>query len=68
VVTGLTLSFADDHLKNERVVLGSAPDLNHVDLLRDTRILKGSGHDPHPAHFGLFGIRPSWSSVIDSSS
>src|SRR5258708_22008200 len=48
VVTGLTLSFADDHLKNERVVLGSAPDLNHVDLLRDARILKSSGHDPYP--------------------
>jgi hypothetical protein len=41
VVTGLTLSFADDHLKNERVVLGSAPDLNHVDLLGDARVLKG---------------------------
>src|SRR5262249_26675282 len=35
------LSFADDHLENERVVLGSAPDLNHVDLLGDARVLKG---------------------------
>jgi hypothetical protein len=41
VVTSLTLSFADDHLENERVVLGSAPDLNHVDLLDDARVLKG---------------------------
>ena len=41
VVTSLTLSFADDHLENERVVLGSAPDLNHVDLLGDARVLKG---------------------------
>src|ERR1700756_3666049 len=57
VVTGLTLAFADDHLKNERVVLGSAPDLDHVDLLRDACILmgslKGSRHDPHPAHSGF---------------
>ena len=44
VVTSLTLSFADDHLENETVVLGSAPDLNHVDLLGDTRV-KGV----HPA-------------------
>ena len=41
VVTSLTLSFADDHLENETVVLGSAPDLNHVDLLGDARVLKG---------------------------
>src|SRR5262249_4550104 len=41
VVTSLVLSFADDHLENERVVLGSAPDLNHVDLLGDARVLKG---------------------------
>jgi hypothetical protein len=31
VVTTLALSFADDHL--ESVVLGSAPDLDHVDLI-----------------------------------
>src|SRR5499426_1355889 len=42
VVTSLALSFADDYVENERVVLGSAPDLNHVDLLRDARVLKGS--------------------------
>src|SRR5262245_37725000 len=41
VVTSLALSFADDHLENERVVLGSAPHLNHVDLLGDARVLKG---------------------------
>src|SRR5215472_12020431 len=40
VVTSLTLSFADDHLENERVVRGSAPDLNHVDLLGDARMFK----------------------------
>jgi hypothetical protein len=39
VVTSLALSFADDHLENETVVLGSAPDLNHVDLLRDARLI-----------------------------
>jgi hypothetical protein len=38
VVTGLAVSFADDHLENERVVLGSAPDLDHVDLLADARV------------------------------
>src|SRR5215813_11494212 len=66
VVTSLTLSFADDHLKNERVVLGSAPDLNHVDLLRDARVLKGSGH-VHITRLADFSVfRPSWS-VIDSS-
>jgi hypothetical protein len=32
-MTTLALSFADDHL--ERVVLGSAPDLDHVDLVGD---------------------------------
>src|SRR6266436_6254475 len=53
VVTGLTLAFADDHLKNERVVLGSAPDLNHIDLLRDTRILKGFGPCSPPRPFGF---------------
>jgi hypothetical protein len=37
VVTSLAVSFADDHLENERVVLGSAPDLDHVDLLADAR-------------------------------
>src|SRR5438128_2270569 len=58
VVTGLTLSFADDHLKNERVVLGSAPDLNHLDLLRDAGILKGSGHDPYSTHSGFCSGRP----------
>src|SRR5215469_1625293 len=41
VVTSLALSFADDHLENERVALGSAPDLDHVDLLGDARVLKG---------------------------
>src|SRR6516162_1328189 len=41
VVTSLTLSLADDHLENERVMLGSASDLNHVDLLGDARKLKG---------------------------
>ena len=41
VVTSLTLSFADDHFENERVMFGSAPDLNHVDLLGDARVLKG---------------------------
>jgi len=41
VVTSLTLSFADDHLENERVMLRSAPDLNHADLLGDARVLKG---------------------------
>jgi hypothetical protein len=35
----LTLSFAHDHLKNERVVLGSASNLNHVGLLGDARVL-----------------------------
>src|SRR5690349_7354787 len=40
VVMSLALSFADDHLENERVVLGSAPDLNHVDLLGDERVLR----------------------------
>src|SRR5262249_29775013 len=29
-MTSLTLSFADDHLKNESVVFGSALDVNHV--------------------------------------
>src|SRR6516225_10855599 len=43
VVTGLALSFTDDHIENERVVRGSAPDLNHVDPLCDARVLKGSG-------------------------
>jgi hypothetical protein len=66
VVTGLTLSFADDHLKNEKVVLGSASDLNHVDLLRDARVLKGSGH-VHITRISDFSVfRPSWSG-IDSS-
>src|SRR5260370_32202241 len=31
VVTGLTRSFTDDHLEIERVALGNAPDLDHVD-------------------------------------
>src|SRR5215831_12597681 len=34
-VASLALSFADDHLENERAVLASALDLNHVDLLGD---------------------------------
>jgi hypothetical protein len=33
VMTTLAHSFADDYL--ERVVLGSAPDLDHVDLVDD---------------------------------
>jgi hypothetical protein len=32
-MTSLTLSFADDHLENERVGLGGAPDLDHINLL-----------------------------------
>src|SRR5262252_4227112 len=42
VVASLALSLADDHIENERVVRGSTPDLNHVDLLRDARVLKGA--------------------------
>src|SRR6516165_5923993 len=38
VVMGLALSFSDDHLENERVVLGSASNLDHVDFLGDARI------------------------------
>src|SRR5438270_8658025 len=34
LVTSLTLSFADDHLENERILLGSPANLDHVDLLR----------------------------------
>src|SRR5262245_66021316 len=45
VVTSLALSFADDHLENERVALGSAPDLDHVDLLCGATRVKGA---PHP--------------------
>src|SRR5215471_11994192 len=41
VVTSLALSFADDHLENERVALGSAPNLDHVGLLGDPRMSKG---------------------------
>src|SRR5438105_10124699 len=33
LVTSLTLSFADDHLENERILLGSPANLDHVDLL-----------------------------------
>src|SRR5262249_21869741 len=40
VVTRLTLSFADDHLENERVALGGAPDLDHVGLLGEARVLR----------------------------
>src|SRR5437660_11517424 len=43
VVTGLTICFADGLLRNKTVVLGRAPDLNHVELLRDPRLLTGSG-------------------------
>jgi hypothetical protein len=32
VVTGLTLSFTDDHLEIQRVVPSNAPNLDHVDL------------------------------------
>jgi hypothetical protein len=32
VVTGLTPSFTDDHLEIQRVALGNAPNLDHVDL------------------------------------
>jgi hypothetical protein len=32
VVTGLTLSFTDDHLERQRVVPSNAPNLDHVDL------------------------------------
>jgi hypothetical protein len=32
VVTGLALSFADDHLELERIILASTPNLDHVDL------------------------------------
>src|SRR5258708_33028286 len=41
VVTRLALSLTDDHLENERAALGSEPDLDHVDLLGDARVLKG---------------------------
>src|SRR5438034_10972426 len=33
LVTSLTLSCADDHLENERILLGSPANLDHVDLL-----------------------------------
>jgi hypothetical protein len=29
----LAVSLADDHLENERVGLGGAPDLDHINLL-----------------------------------
>jgi hypothetical protein len=32
VVTSLTLSFTDDHLELQRVVLSNTPNLDHVDL------------------------------------
>src|SRR6516225_7504797 len=48
VVTSLVLSFTDDHLENERVMLGEAPDLDHVDLLGDARVLK----EPKPHFLG----------------
>jgi hypothetical protein len=32
VVTGLTLSFTDDHLEIQRVVPSNAPNFDHVDL------------------------------------
>jgi hypothetical protein len=35
-MTSLALSFADDHL--ERVVLGSAPYLDHIDLVGEGEI------------------------------
>jgi hypothetical protein len=31
-MTGLTLSFTDDHLEIQRVVVSNAPNLDHVDL------------------------------------
>jgi len=37
VVTGLTLSFTDDHLETQRIALGNALDLNYVDLLDPSR-------------------------------
>src|SRR6516165_11378333 len=56
VVTSLALSFADDHLENERVVRGSAPDLNHVDLLGDVRVVKG----PKPYFHGKWRNSLRW--------
>src|SRR6266849_9369147 len=35
VVTSLTLSFADDHLENERIVLGNAPLLRRFAIVND---------------------------------
>jgi hypothetical protein len=44
VVTGLTLSFTDDYLEFERVVLCNAPDLDHVGRLdRATAHCPGTG-------------------------
>src|SRR6516225_7037553 len=65
VVTSLAFSFADDHLENERVVRGSAPDLNHVDLLGDVRVLRAPVmiHITRISDFSVF--RPSWS-IVDS--
>src|SRR5438067_6832385 len=37
VVTGLTFPFTDDHLEIHRVAFGNAPDLDHVDLLGQSR-------------------------------
>jgi len=37
LVTRLALSFADDHLENERILLSSLANLDHVDLLGHAR-------------------------------
>src|SRR5262249_29006982 len=41
LVTSLPLSFADDHLENERILFGNLANLDHVDLLGHARALVG---------------------------